>query len=254
MAVTEFAERREMSETEWETRCNLAALYRVIDRLRWTDLVYTHLSARVPDEESSFLINRYGEMFNEVTASSLVKMDLNGNVLGTEGKYNVAGFTIHSAVYLARPDVACVIHLHTRASIAVAATRRGLLPISQHSLYVYDDLAYHDYEGPAVDLDERETLARDLGDKNCMILRNHGLLACGRTIPEAFRNAYYLELSCQIQVAAQSTGEDLILLSDEIVNRTGRRKRERFRGGDAGRLEWEALLRQLERDGVDYQR
>ena len=252
MAVTELAEKSKMSDAERETRCNLAALYRIVDRLKWTDLVYTHLSARVPGEDNCFLINRYGEMFDEVTASSLVKLDLDGNVVGADGKFNFAGFTIHSGCYMARPDVNCAAHLHTAASIAVASQKDGLLPLSQHSLYVISDVAYHDYEGPAVDLDERESLGRDIKEANCILLRNHGSLALGRTIPEAFRNMYYMEVSCQIQIAAQSTGAELIMMPDEIVEVTGERKMERFREGDAGQLEWDAMIRKLDREGSDF--
>ena len=255
MSITSLVTQQNVSDSEWAIRCELAALYRIIDNLRMTDLVYTHLSARVPDEPNCFLINQWGELFDEVTASSLVKMDLDGNVIGEQGTFNSAGFTIHSACYMAREDVNCAVHLHTKASIAVASVRCGLLPLSQHSLYVVDDLAYHDYEGPAVDLDERENLGRDLADKNNLLLRNHGLLSVGRSIPEAFRNAYYLEQSCAIQVAAQSLGDELILLSDDIVENMGQTKRERFRtADDTGQLEWDALVRQLDRQGADYKR
>ena len=252
MAVTKLAEKSKMSDAEWETRCDLAALYRVVHRLKWTDLVYTHLSARVPDDENCFLINQYGEMFDEVTASSLVKLDMDGNVVGENGNFNFAGFTIHSGCYLARPDVNCVTHLHTTANIAVATQKDGLLPLSQHSLYVLTDLAYHDYEGPAVDLDERESLGRDIKEANCILLRNHGSLALGRTIPETFRNTYYLEVSCQIQIAAQSSGAELIMMSDDMVENTGKRKMERFRKEDVGQIEWDALIRKLDREGSNF--
>lgn len=255
MALASLVTQQEVSDAEWAARCDLAALYRVIHNLRMTDLVYTHLSARVPGEPNCFLINQWGELFDEVTASSLVKMDLDGNVIGEQGAFNTAGFTIHSACYMARDDVNCVVHLHTKASIAVASVKRGLLPLSQHSLYVVDDLAYHDYEGPAVDLDERESLGRDLADKNNLLLRNHGLLSVGRTVAETFRNAYYLEQSCAIQVATQSLGDEIILLSDDIVEDMGKRKRDRFRtADDVGQLEWDALVRQLDRQGADYKR
>ncbi len=255
MAIASLVKKQDVSDAEWETRCELAALYRIFYNLRMTDLVYTHLSARVPDEPNCFLINQWGELFDEVTASSLVKMDIDGNVIGEQGAFNTAGFTIHSACYMARDDVNAAVHLHTKASIAVASAKNGLLPLSQHSLYVVDDLAYHEYEGPAVDLDERASLGRDLADKNNLLLRNHGLLSVGGTVPEAFRNGYYLEQSCAIQVAAQSLGDELILLSDDIVHKMGKRKRERFRtADDVGQLEWDAMVRQLDRQGADFRR
>ncbi len=255
MSVIALADRQTISDVEWETRCNLAALYRILDKLRLTDLIYTHLSARVPDEPDCFLMNQYGELFDEVTASSLVKMNLDGEVVGnTEGEFNEAGFTIHSACYLARENVGAVIHLHTKASIAVSSTESGLLPLSQHSLYVYPNLAYHDYEGPATDLDERESLGRNLGDVDNLLLRNHGLLSVGRTIPEAFRNAYYLEQSCAIQVATQSTGDKMIMIPDSVLEESGQQRAARFANNKPGEREWTALIRQLDRAGTDFRR
>jgi len=253
MAITQLKPRGDMSEAEWQTRVDLAMLYRVIARLRMTDLVFTHLSARVPDEPNAFLLNNYGEMFDEVTASSLVKIDLDGNVLDPQGSFNEAGFCIHSAVYLARPDAMCVTHLHTRASIAVSAQADGLRALSQHSLWPLQSMAYHDYEGPAVDLSERETLARDLGDKFCMLLRNHGSLCVGRTIPECFRFTYYLDTACQIQVDATAAGA-VREIPANVVAKTLDHYRKRFERGDSGDREWAALRRQIERDGADYAR
>jgi len=255
MALAKLVQKNEVSDVEWQTRCELAALYRIFDNLRMTDLVYTHLSARVPDEPDCFLINQYGELFDEVTASSLVKIDLDGNMRGKPGAFNFAGFTIHSACYMARDNIMAAVHLHTKASIAVASVKHGLLPLSQHSLYVVDDLAYHDYEGPATDLDERQSLIRDIGDKNNLLLRNHGLLSVGRTVPETFRAAYYLEKSCDIQVATQSLGGEMILMSEGVVAETGKKRAERFRASDdVGKLEWDALVRQLDRQGADFRR
>ena len=246
--------KQKMSETEWETRCNLAALYRIFHRLRMTDFIYTHLSARVPGEDGHFLINRYGEMFDEITASSLVKMDLDGNVVGDPGNYNRAGFTIHSGCYMARPDANCVVHLHTRASIAVAALKCGLLPISQHSLKVLGTLGYHDYEGPATDLEERESLGRDAQGHDALILRNHGLLILGKTIQEAFSRSYFLEVACQIQVEALAGGQPPTIVPEDVQEHTKAMWEDRFRSGTAGEREWPTLLRSLERDGADYRK
>jgi ribulose-5-phosphate 4-epimerase/fuculose-1-phosphate aldolase len=255
MAIATLVQQQDVSDVEWETRCELAALYRIFYNMRMTDLVYTHLSARVPDEPNCFLMNQYGEMFDEVTASSLVKMDLDGNIVGGKGNFNSAGFTIHSACYIARDDVMAVVHLHTKAGIAVASVKNGLLPLSQHSLYVIDNVSYHDYEGPATDLDERESLGRNLADKGNMLLRNHGTLSVGRTIPEAFRNAYYLEKSCDIQVATQSLGDEMIMMPEEVVEESGKTRMKIFReADDVGRLEWDALIRQLDRQGSDHRR
>ena len=178
--------------------------------MRMAGLIYTHLSARVPDERNSFLINHYGDLLDEVTASSLVKIDLDGNVLSSNKGFNSAGFTIHSACYIARENIMAVVHLHTKSSIAVASVKGGLIPLSQQSLYVVNDLAYHDYEGPATDLEERESIKSNLCKKNNLLLRNHRLLSVGRSVSEAFRNAYYLEKSCEIQVATLSLGDEIL--------------------------------------------
>ena len=251
MAVTSLEKRSGTSDSEWQTRCDLAALYRIVHSLRMTDLIYTHLSARVPGEENHFLINRYGDLFDEVTASSLVKMDFDGNVLGDQSRFNLAGFNIHSGAYMARPDVNCVMHTHTRAGIAVAASQRGLLPISQHALAVLDDLGYHDYEGPGV-LEEREAVGLSCAKANCVILRNHGLLTMGETIPMAFKRMYYLELACQIQSSAVASGEPLLLIRDDVIEATAKLHESRRSSGEYGALEWESLLRMLDRQGADY--
>lgn len=217
--ITRPAPHAEMGEEEWTIRCDLAALYRLIAHLRMTDLIYTHLSARLPGPEHHFLINPYGVLFDRITASSLVKIDLDGNVIEHDGEsrnVNAAGFTIHSAIHMARPDLMCVVHTHTAAGIAVSAQKQGLLPLSQHALKFYGEIGYHNYEGIAFDLAERDRLVRDLGNHKSMILRNHGLLACGRTIPEAFHEIYYLERACQAQVAALSGGMELVLPPEEV--------------------------------------
>jgi ribulose-5-phosphate 4-epimerase/fuculose-1-phosphate aldolase len=251
MAVTTLTSKAKTSDAEWELRCNLAALYRILHHLRMTDLIYTHMSARVPGDEHTFLINRYGDLFDEVTASGLVKMDFDGNVIGDEKRFNMAGFNIHSGVYMARPDINCVMHTHTRAGIAVAASERGLLPISQHALAVRDELGYHDYAGPGV-LEEREDVGGSCASANCIILRNHGLLTLGETIPMAFKRMYYLELACQIQSTAVAGGEPLTMIGDDVVEATGELHRERRASGTYGELEWQSLLRMLERQGADY--
>ena len=240
-------------DAEWRTRCDLAALYRIIDLLGWTDLIYTHLSARIPGRPGHFLINRYGELFEEVTASSLVKVDFDGNVVGAAGRFNPAGFNIHSGAYMARPDIACVIHLHTKAAIAVAAQKDGLLPISQHSLMVLGVLGYHDYDGPGV-LEERDAVGRDCVGRELLLLRNHGLLGMGATLPAAFKRIYYLQRACEIQIDALAGGRALELIPEDVQQATFKLWRERFATGVQGEVEWETMLRKLDRDGADYRR
>lgn len=253
MAVTSLNAKQNMTEMERETRCNLAALYRILHHLRMTDLIYTHMSARVPGEAGTLLINRYGDLFDEVTASSLVKMDFDGNVIGDQSRYNEAGFNIHSGVYMARPDVNCVMHTHTRAGVAVAASQRGLLPISQHSLIVLGEIGYHDYGGLGV-LEEREAVGRSCSKADCIIMRNHGLLTLGDTIQAAFRRMYYLELSCQIQTTAVAGGEPVVMIPETIQNETTEYLANRRKSRSEGALEWESLLRMLDRQGADYKR
>ncbi|HSS63237.1 MAG TPA: class II aldolase/adducin family protein [Gammaproteobacteria bacterium] len=253
MAITELKSAPDMSEAEWNIRCNLAALYRILHSLRMTDLVYTHMSARVPGENNRFLINRYGDLFDEITASSLVKMDMDGNVVGDPSRFNRAGFNIHSGVYLARPDVNCIMHTHTRAGIAVSASERGLLPISQHSLVVLNDLAYHDYGGPGT-LEERDVVGHSCAKANNIIMRNHGLLALGETIPSAFKRMYYLEQSCQIQTAAVALNEPLVMIRDDVQQATFEMMEENQSAPDYGNFEWESLLRMLDRQGAEYRK
>lgn len=243
---------KEMTDAEWEARVNLAACYRLVARNGWDDLVYTHISAAVPGHERHFLINPYGMLFGEITASSLVKVDLDGNIVGdSRYKINPAGFTIHSAVHAAREDVECVLHLHTTAGVAVSAQAQGLLPLSQTALIVYHDLAYHDYEGIALDLDERERLVAHLGDRSCMILRNHGTLTCGHTVAAAYARMFFLERACQMQVAAQAGGAELNVLPPAMCERVAAQV---GKGYDTrmGELEWPALLRLLDREDPSY--
>jgi ribulose-5-phosphate 4-epimerase/fuculose-1-phosphate aldolase len=212
--------RDKVSDEEWQVRVDLACAYRLIAHFGWDDLIFTHLSARVPGPDHHFLINPYDLMFEEITASSLVKIDVSGRpVMPTSHRVNPAGFTIHSAIHMAREDAACVIHLHTPDGQAVAAMRDGLLPLTQTALNVIWDLAYHDYEGIALDLDERARIVADLGARNLMILRNHGTMAVGGTVADAFLRIYFLERACQAQVRALGAGRDGLLLAppDAVV-------------------------------------
>ena len=243
-----------VSPEEWAVRVDLAAAYRLVSLYGWEDLVFTHISARVPGTEDQFLINPYGLFFDEITASSLVKIDLKGEkVQDSPFPVNAAGFVIHSAIHAARHDARCVLHTHTANGIAVSAQREGLLPLSQHSLFVLTSVGYHDFEGPALDDDEKPRLVADLGDSRCLILRNHGLLTVGETIADAFVNMYYLEASCAIQVRAQSGGGDLIPVPKDVIDRgyAAAAKEQRRRGGQ-GTLVWPGLLRRLDRRDSSY--
>jgi ribulose-5-phosphate 4-epimerase/fuculose-1-phosphate aldolase len=249
------AARAGYSDTEWTIRCDLAALYRLVAHHRWTDFVYTHISARLPGPEHHFLINRYGVNFHEMRASDLVKIDLDGNVVeaddGQSRRVNAAGFTIHSAIHMARPDLLCVVHTHTAAGIAVSAHPKGLLPISQHALKFYGRLGYHGYEGIALDLEERDRLVADLGDHKAMVLQNHGLLVGGTSIVEAFHMTYMLERACAAQVAALAGGHELLTPPEEVCRHTA----EQFRGQENDEhyaMVWDAALRLIENDRPDY--
>jgi ribulose-5-phosphate 4-epimerase/fuculose-1-phosphate aldolase len=246
MSDSTSAIRSAISEAEWEQRVNLAACYRLVALFGWDDLIFTHISARVPGPEHHFLINPYGMMFNEITASSLVKVNLAGKkVMDSPGAINPAGFTIHSAIHAARADAGCVLHLHSVNGVAVSAQARGVLPISQHSIFVLSSLAYHDYEGVALNDDEKPRLVGDLGDKRFCMLRNHGLLTVGESIAEAFVSMYFFETSCMIQVRAQAGGE-LIQVSPRIVAGAETQWQQVTRGAGGG-LAWPALLRKLDR-------
>ena len=244
--------REQVSDEEWEVRVNLAACYRLIAVHGWDDLVFTHVSARVPGSDEHFLINAYGLLFEEMTASCLVKVDLDGEkVLDSPYAVNPAGFMIHSAVHDAREDVICVMHTHTRAGIAVSAQADGLLPISQTSLFPLVSLAYHDYEGVALNEDEKPRLVADLGGNNAMILRNHGLLTTGKSIADAFLMMYVLETACQIQVLAQSTAGELIQIAQPIIAGI-QAQAEQVTRGLGGDLVWPALLRKLDRVDASF--
>ncbi|MBX9629267.1 MAG: class II aldolase/adducin family protein [Burkholderiales bacterium] len=244
--------RRRVSAEEWRLRVDLAAAYRLIALYRWDDLVFTHISARVPGPEHHFLINPYGALFEEITASSLVKIDLQGKaVMDTPFAVNPAGFVIHSAIHAAREDVQCVLHTHTAAGIAVSAQKNGLLPISQQSIFPLSSIAYHDYEGVALKDDEKPRLVRDLGDRTYLILRNHGLLTVGATIPDAFLSMYTLQRACEIQIAAQGNGAELIPVPQSIVDSAVEVRSSATRGL-GGQLVWPGLLRKLDRIDPGY--
>ena len=252
-AVDARSVRERVSREEWDMRCDLAAAYQLAAMYRWTDLIYTHFSARVPGSDH-LLINPYGLMFDEITASTLVKIDKRGDVVDdpTGLGVNRAGFVIHGCVHDARPEVNCVIHTHTRSGVAVSAQKAGLLPLSQHALRVYGMLSYHDYEGIALDLDERTRMASDLGPSSlAMILRNHGLLTLGRTVAEAFELMYYLDCACQIQVDALAGGGAEVQLISEATAQKGFVQFQQP-GGSELEKEWPALLRLLDRKGVAY--
>ena len=234
-----------VSPEEWAVRVDLAACYRLVAHFGWEDLVFTHITARVPGADDQFLINPYGLFFDEITASSLVKIDLQGNkVEESPFPVNPAGFVIHSAIHAARHDARCVMHTHTLNGVAVSAQRAGLLPISQHSMFALSSLGYHDFEGPALNDDEKPRLVADLGDKSSLILRNHGLLTVGETVGDAFFAMYYLEASCAIQVRAQAGGE-LIPVPKEVLDQAVSRTRQ-------GPRVWPGLLRRLDRQDPSY--
>ncbi len=245
--------REQVSADEWQARTELAACYRLAARWGRTDHIYTHFSARVPGQEAHFLINAFGLTFEEVTASNLVKVDLAGNVLldATGRGHNQAGYVIHSAIHGARPDLEAVLHTHTTAGAAVSAQRDGLLMISQHAARYYGRVAYHDYEGFALNPDEQQRLVRDLGDKRVMILRNHGLIAAGRSVGEALQELYFIERACEIQIAALSGGAALVV-PDENALRQASETYERASGGSYTTRNWEGFLRQLDASDTSY--
>jgi ribulose-5-phosphate 4-epimerase/fuculose-1-phosphate aldolase len=251
--------RTKVSEQEWQARVDLAACYRLLSLYGWEDLVYTHISAKIPNTEE-FLINPYGLMFDEITASSLVKVDLHGRKLESSPyDINPAGFIIHSAIHEVRHEVGCVVHTHTAEGIAVSMQECGLLPLSQQSIFVLESLAYHPYEGVALDTDEKSRLQRDLADKNFLILPNHGLLTCGLTISDAFLHIYMLQRSCEIQLRAQSSGMPLTPIPTAVLDRTIAMTRDLTRntgGGTVktlnGAIPWPALLRRLDKKLPGY--
>jgi len=250
----------QVSPAEWAMRVDVAACYRLVEMFGWSDLLGTHISAQVPGEENAFLINPYGLLFDEITASSLVKVDEEGDILSqTEYGINPAGFVIHGAVHIARPEVACALHTHTPAGTGVAIQTGGILPLSQQALQVIGHTGYHDYEGPPTDPgtveDDRARLVRDLGHNNILVLRNHGLLTVGRSVAEAFVWMYRAERACRIQLAFQSSGAEPVTLSEAVQQTTIARNRlanspQGHR--PIGKLEWPALLRRLDRVDPSY--
>ncbi len=240
-----------MSEAEWTTRCELAALYRVVDHLGWTDLINTHMSARIPGEPDAFLINTYGEMFDEVTASSLVKMSLDGKVLDGSGKFNAAGFTIHSGVYKGRPDANCVMHTHTRAGAGISLLPQGLRPISQDALQILDDVAYHAYGVPASP-EECEELARTCAHGSCVVLLNHGLLTLAPTVHGAFFRMWNMERACELELLARTMGIEPVEINPAVVQKAAERMRKRRDTPDYGRAEFAGMVRTVDRKGAVY--
>ena len=259
MAASSIAQNFQIDSREWELRVQLAAAYRIIDHMGWSELIWTHTTVRVPGPEHHFLINPYGLRFDEVCASNLVKVDLHGNIIGDQAQeINPAGFVIHSAIHMARPDVQCIMHTHTVAGMAVAALQTGLLPISMYALGYYERVAYHDFEGPSLDLEERQRLASNLGDKNVLILRTHGLLTCGQTVAQAFVRMFRLERACQVQLAAQTTGSELVVPPREVCEISAERSDD-FLATEGGKgysrvanPEFDALMRLMDKKDPSY--
>jgi ribulose-5-phosphate 4-epimerase/fuculose-1-phosphate aldolase len=243
---------RAITEEEWAIRRDLAACYRLVAMFGWDDLIATHLSARIPGEEETFLINPFGMLFDEITAANLVKVNAEGEKLDASPyPVNRAGFVIHSAVHLARPDVGCVMHLHTRDGVAVATLEEGLLPLNQTAMLLSRDIAFHEFEGVALDIEERERLIADLGDKGLMILRNHGTLATGRSVADCFVSMYYLETSCSVQVRTLAMGRPLHNAEVDVIDGVAG-FRDRNTANMAEELYWPALLRKVERQNPGF--
>jgi len=242
--------RSQVSAEEWSARVDLAATFRLVAHYGWDDMIFTHISLRVPGPKQHFLLNPFGLTFGEITASSLLKVDMDGRKVGRSPyPVNQAGFTIHSALHVARDDAHCVIHLHTLDGCAVAAQEAGLLPLTQHAMLIGEDVAYHDFEGVALDLDERERLVQDIGSKHLMILRNHGTLAVGRSCADAFMRIYYLERACSMQVRALTAPVNRV--PRDIQDKTGRQLPQAFEGQLSGAA-WPALLRTLDRQDPTF--
>jgi ribulose-5-phosphate 4-epimerase/fuculose-1-phosphate aldolase len=250
-SVFELATRNlknKVSASEWQARIDLAACYRLVALHGWDDLIYTHISVRIPDSEY-LLINAFGLAFEEITASNLVKIDLDGNIIDDDGLFaiNPAGFTIHSAVHQVRHDAACVMHLHTRETMAVASLAEGLLPLSQYAMFPYPSLAYHDYEGLAVNPEEKQRLQQDLGNNNFMLLRNHGGLTLGATVGDAFMRMYDLNRACEVQLMIQSTGQQPVSVPQPVVDKIVSHAKVVHSGSTGGQISWPAMLRRAYR-------
>jgi ribulose-5-phosphate 4-epimerase/fuculose-1-phosphate aldolase len=244
-------DRVNMSKAEWQVRCDLAALYRITDVYGWTDTINTHMSARIPGEPNAFLINNYGDLFHEITASSLVKLDLDGTVHSKDGSFNAAGFTIHSGVYKARPDANCVMHTHTRAGTGISVLKKGLRPISQDALAVLDDLVYHEY-GMPTSQEECDALGVSCQQGSCVVLRNHGLLSVGATIPAALRRLYMLERACEVEIIARGLDEEPAPIEDDVVQSYAARAKAQRASSEFGMTDWKAALRLIEGKGSDW--
>lgn len=242
------------TEEEWAIRVDLAACYRLVHAHKWCDQIYNHITARVPNSDHHFLINPFGLSYDEITASNLVKIDLDGTVIdGSDFGINAAGYTIHSAIHAARQDAVCVVHTHSNAGVAVSCLKDGFLPMTQGGLQFYNRIAYHDYEGIALDLSERERLVADLGAHNAMILRNHGLLTIGETVSRAFTRLYYLEQACKVQLDVMRTGGEILLPSPEVCEHTAQQWDTGIEGmRDQELPEWPAYLRMLDRKDSRY--
>jgi ribulose-5-phosphate 4-epimerase/fuculose-1-phosphate aldolase len=237
----------QVSPAEWQARVELAACYRLVDSYEMTDLIYNHITARIPGTEH-LLINLYGLLYKEITASSLVKIDVEGEIIAkpdTDYGINKSGYVIHGAIHKARPEVKCVLHTHTRAGVAVSAMNCGLLPLSQTSIRFHNHIGYHEFEGPAVDLDERERIVQDLGEHNALVMKNHGLLTCGPSVPEAFNLMYQLEQSCRSQVDAMAARTELNVPGENVLAHTAHLYQPGTRR-PYGVLEWPAMLRRLD--------
>jgi len=242
-----------MTETEQHLRIELAACYRIFDMLGWSELIYNHITVKIPGDDEHFLINPYGLHYSEVCASNLVKVDVDGRVIDdTPYKVNPAGMLIHSAIHKARPDLHCISHLHTTAGMAVACQQRGLRTDNFYSVLLHNQVAYHDFEGLTVSPDEKQRLVANLGDKQQLILRNHGLLSGGSTLAEMFQNTWALQRACEIQVAADNTGQALISIDDDIANRSEELLRVQRSGMAVGELEFAAFKRKLDAQDTSY--
>jgi ribulose-5-phosphate 4-epimerase/fuculose-1-phosphate aldolase len=242
-----------MSATEQQLRQQLAACYRIFDYMGWSEMIYNHITVKLPGDQEHFLINPYGLHYNEVKASNLVKVDIQGNIVeDTPYVANPAGMVIHTAIHEARPDIQCITHTHTTAGMAVACTQEGLRSDNFYSALLHDRIAYHDFEGITLMDDEKPRLVKNLGNKNILILRNHGLLTCGRSIPEAFQAMWGLQRACEVQVATDSTGRESIPVSAEVLAKTGQLMALQAMGGPAGGLEFDALTRVIEKIDPSY--
>jgi ribulose-5-phosphate 4-epimerase/fuculose-1-phosphate aldolase len=244
-------DRVNMTEAEWQARCDLAALYRITDVYGWTDTINTHMSVRIPGEPTAFLINNYGDLFHEITASSLVKMDLDGTVYSKDGSFNAAGFTIHSGVYKARPDANCVMHTHTRAGTGISVLKKGLRPISQDALAVLDEVVYHEY-GMPTSQEECDALGVSCQQGSCVVLRNHGLLSVGATIPAALRRLYMMERACEVEIIARGLDEEPAPIEDEVVQSYAARAKAQRASPEFGMTDWKAAIRLIEGKGSDW--